>query len=49
MGSRKDLPVKRRIVAWSTRRSTDAIALSFDGKRLRHLLKPVFAVRTIEP
>jgi hypothetical protein len=48
LGSRKLLPVKRRIVAWSTRRSTVAMALDSDGKRCFQLAKPVLAVRTMD-
>src|SRR5271170_2573811 len=49
LGSRKLFPVKRRIVAWSIRRSTVAAACTSEGKKLFHLVKPQFAVRTIEP
>jgi hypothetical protein len=48
-GSRRLLPVKRRMVARSTRRSTVATAVSSDGKRDFHLEKPVLAVITMEP
>ena len=48
-GWRKLLPVNRRMVARSTRRSTVATAVASEGKRLRHLENPVLAVRTMEP
>ncbi len=44
LGSRKLLPVKRRIVA----RSTRPMALDSDGKRCFQAAKPVLAVRTID-
>ena len=49
LGLRKLFPVNRKIVARSTRRSAVATAVASDGKRLFHLVKPVLAVRTIEP
>lgn len=42
-GCRKFFPVNRRIIALSTRRST----VASEGKRLLHLLKPVFYVESI--
>ena len=48
-GSRKLLPVKRRMVAWSTNLSTVAIADDSEGKRFFHWEKPVFAVRMMDP
>ena len=46
-GCRKLFPVNRRIVALSTRRSTVATAVASEGKRLLHLLKPVFNAEPI--
>jgi len=48
-GSRKLLPVKRRMVARSMRRSTVATAWASDGKELAQFEKPVLAVITMEP
>nr|MBP7620923.1 hypothetical protein [Gemmatimonadales bacterium] len=48
-GVRQVLPVKRRMVARSTRRSTVAMAWASEGKRFFHWVKPVFAVRMMEP
>ena len=48
-GLRQVLPVKRRIVARSTSRSTVAMAWDSEGKRFFQWEKPVLAVRMMEP
>jgi len=47
-GLRMVLPVKRRMVARSTRRSTVAMAWASEGKSFFHWVKPVLAVMMVE-